>query len=188
MNITMKDRVAVVTGGSKGIGIAVARQICRVRRQGRDRRAWRAGPEGGARAACQGWTRSSRLCLRRVQGFGHFQRLREDRQRSRQDRRPRQQCRHLACDGVRDHQRRGLAGRSRSETVRCDPFQPAGLAGHEGAQMGPHHQRAQYRRQGSRRRLDADLGVAGGRHGADQGRWRTKAASTTSWSMRCWSA
>jgi len=27
MNITMKDRVAVVTGGSKGIGIAVARRF-----------------------------------------------------------------------------------------------------------------------------------------------------------------
>src|SRR5271155_1767569 len=27
MNITMKDRVAVVTGGSKGIGLAVARRF-----------------------------------------------------------------------------------------------------------------------------------------------------------------
>ena len=27
MNITMKDRVAVITGGSKGIGIAVARRF-----------------------------------------------------------------------------------------------------------------------------------------------------------------
>ena len=27
MQITMKDRVAVVTGGSKGIGIAVARRV-----------------------------------------------------------------------------------------------------------------------------------------------------------------
>jgi len=27
MNITMKDRVGVVTGGSKGIGIAVARRF-----------------------------------------------------------------------------------------------------------------------------------------------------------------
>ena len=27
MNLTMKDRVAVVTGGSKGIGVAVARRF-----------------------------------------------------------------------------------------------------------------------------------------------------------------
>ncbi|CAN7761698.1 SDR family NAD(P)-dependent oxidoreductase [Bradyrhizobium sp. LjRoot220] len=27
MNITMKDRIAVVTGGSKGIGLAVARRF-----------------------------------------------------------------------------------------------------------------------------------------------------------------
>ena len=27
MNVTMKDRVAVVTGGSKGIGLAVARRF-----------------------------------------------------------------------------------------------------------------------------------------------------------------
>jgi len=27
MNITMKDRVAIVTGGSKGIGVAVARRF-----------------------------------------------------------------------------------------------------------------------------------------------------------------
>ena len=27
MNITMKDRVAVVTGGRKGIGVAVARRF-----------------------------------------------------------------------------------------------------------------------------------------------------------------
>jgi len=27
MNVTMKDRVAIVTGGSKGIGLAVARRF-----------------------------------------------------------------------------------------------------------------------------------------------------------------
>ena len=37
MNITMKDRVAVVTGGSKGIGVCGRPAICRVGRQGRDR-------------------------------------------------------------------------------------------------------------------------------------------------------
>ena len=74
MQVTMKDRVAVVTGGSKGIGLAVARQICRLRRQGRDPRARRGGPEGGAGAACQGRPRSSRLCLRRLEGFRHCRR------------------------------------------------------------------------------------------------------------------
>ena len=125
--------------------------LCRVRRQGRDPRARRGGSEERREQLCQGRPRSSRLCLRRLQGRGHRQRLRQDRRRSRQDRRARQQCRHLARDGVRDRHRRNLAGRPRSETVRGDPLQPAGLAGHEGAQMGPHHQRAQYRRQGAGR-------------------------------------
>ena len=53
MQVTMKDRVAVITGGSKGIGLAVARQFAAFRRQSRNPRARRAGPEGGAGAAAK---------------------------------------------------------------------------------------------------------------------------------------
>ena len=53
----------------------------------------------------------------------------------------------------------------------------AGLAADEGAPLGPHHQRAQHRRQGAARRQRADLGLARRRHGADQGaRARIRAA------------
>ena len=143
--------------------------LCRVRRQGRDPRARRAGFEDRARRTRQRRPRCQRLRLRCLQGRGYLEGPRQDRRGSRQDRRARQQCRHGAHDGVRGHQRRSLAGRSRSQAVRGDPLQPAGLAGHEGAQMGPHHQRAQYLRQGAGGLLRADLGFAGGRHGADQG-------------------
>ena len=84
--------------------------------------------------------------------------------------------------------RRALAGRPRPQAVRRDPPVPAGLAGHEGAQMGPHHQRAQHRRQGARGHHRADLGVARRRHGADQGAGERRRARTTCWSMPCWSA
>ena len=43
------------------------------------------------------------------------------------------------------------------------------FARHEGAQMGPHHQCAEHRRQGAGSRLDPDIGVARGRHGVDKG-------------------
>ena len=49
------------------------------------------------------------------------------------------------------------------------PLHAAGLAADEGAQVGPHHQRAQHRRQGAARRQRADLDLARRRHGADQG-------------------
>ena len=78
MQVTMKDRVAVVTGGSKGIGLAVARQFAAsgakvaILARGRGR------PEGGAGTAGQGWHRSPRLCLRCLEGIRHCKRPRED--------------------------------------------------------------------------------------------------------------
>ena len=48
MNVSMKDRVAVITGGSKGIGLACARRFARIRPRSRSwRGARRAG--GGAK-------------------------------------------------------------------------------------------------------------------------------------------
>ena len=67
--------------------------------------------------------------------------------------------------------------RSRAETVRSDPPDPAGLAGDEAAQMGPHHQRAEHRREGAPRERRAHRGVARRRHGVHEGaRRRGRAA------------
>ena len=71
MQVTMKDRVAVVTGGSKGLGLAVARQfaasgakVAILARGAQDLKAAR-------ELLAQGRHRSPRLCLRRVEGFRH---------------------------------------------------------------------------------------------------------------------
>ena len=61
-------------------------------------------------------------------------------------------------------------------------------AADEGAPLGPHHQRAQHRRQGAARQQHADLAVARRRHGDDQGAVAASSRRTTCWSMRCWSA
>ncbi len=170
MQVTMKDRVAVITGGSKGIGHGGGTAVRRLRRQGRDPRARRGRPEGGAGAARQGQHRrfatmsatSRRLPIspsaheKIVADLGPVDILVNNAGTG-------------TDDGVREHLGRGLAGRPRPQTVCRDPLLQAGLAGHEGAQMGPHHQRAQHLRQGAGSVLGANLGIAGGRHGADQG-------------------
>ena len=61
------------------------------------------------------------------------------------------------------------------------------MAADEGAQVGPHHQRAQHRRQGAARRERADLGVARRRHGADQGARERGRAAQHPGERRCWS-
>ena len=169
MQVTMKDRVAVVTGGSKGLGLAVARQfaasgakVAILARGAADLKAAR------ELLAKDGLEVRDYVCD--VSKAADIAKAHEKIVcRSRPGRHPRQQCRHRADDGVREHHRRGLAGRPRPQTVCRDPLLQAGLAGHEGAQMGPHHQRAQHLRQGAGGVLGADLGIAGGRHGADQG-------------------
>ena len=169
MDVTMKNRVAVVTGGSKGIGLAVVRRFAesgaKVAMLARGAEDLKAAREHLAR---DGIEVRDYVCdvskaadILKTHDRGSC--------RSGPDRCPRQQCRNLARDGVRDRDRRDLAGRSRSKTVRRNSLQPTGLAGHEGAQMGPHHQRAEHRRQGACGCVNADLGIAGGRHGADQG-------------------
>ena len=61
---------------------------------------------------------------------------------------------HAKAFDTRD--RRGLAGRPRPQAVRRHPPVPRGAARHARAQVGPHRQRAEHRRQGAGRRLDAD--------------------------------
>ena len=68
MNLSMKDRVAVVTGGSKGIGIAVARRFAKsgakvaiLARGAEDLKAAR-------ETLAKDRTRGARLRLRRIEG------------------------------------------------------------------------------------------------------------------------
>jgi NAD(P)-dependent dehydrogenase (short-subunit alcohol dehydrogenase family) len=75
MNVTMKDRVALVTGGSKGLGLAMARRFpesgARVAIVARGAEGLAAAPHG----ARQGWPQYSRLRLRRLQSGGYFEHL-----------------------------------------------------------------------------------------------------------------
>ena len=73
MQVTMKDRVAVVTGGSKGLGLAMARQFAasgaKVAMLARGAQDLKAARELLARDGIDG----PRLCLRRLEGLRHRQ-------------------------------------------------------------------------------------------------------------------
>ncbi len=73
MQFTMKDRVAVVTGGSKGLGLAMARQFAasgaKVAMLARGAQNLKAARELLAKDGLDG----SRLCLRRLEGSRHRQ-------------------------------------------------------------------------------------------------------------------
>ena len=105
MHVTMKDRVAIVTGGSKGIGFAVARRFAEsgarvaiVARGEKDLAAARTA------LAKDGLDVRDYVCdvSKAVEVSTTY---REDRPRFRQGRRARQQCRHLARDVVRNRHR-----------------------------------------------------------------------------------
>ena len=55
------------------------------------------------------------------------------------------------------------------EAVRSSAVDPAGYAPDEGAALGPHHQRTQHRSQSAPAQQHADFDIARGRHGDDQG-------------------
>ena len=165
MQVTMKDRVAVVTGGSKGLGLAVARQFA----------------ASGAKVA---------ILARGAQGLKAARELLAKKGIEVRD----YVCDvSKASDIAKAHEKitadlggvdilvnnAGTARTMAFENI-CDEawqedldlklfaairFLQAGLARYEGAQMGPHHQRAQYLCQGAGGVLGPHLGIAGGRHG-----------------------
>ena len=73
MQITMKDRVAVITGGSKGLGLAMARRFAesgaKVAILARRAPELKAAREELAKDGLE----RPRLCLRRLEGRGHCQ-------------------------------------------------------------------------------------------------------------------
>ncbi len=170
MQISLAGRTAVITGGSKGIGLAMAKRFAQSGRRRRDRcaRARGAGASGrGPSGRPQGaWSASPptsaiaadvrRAYDEAMAAFGKIDIVVNNAGTARNG-------------AVREHQRRDLAAGPRSKAVRRDPAGAARLAADEGAALGPHHQRAQYRRQGAAQGQRADLGQPRGRHGADQG-------------------
>jgi NAD(P)-dependent dehydrogenase (short-subunit alcohol dehydrogenase family) len=168
MNLSMKDRVAVVTGGSKGIGFAVARRFAesgaKVAILARGAADLKTAREALARDglaikdyACD-VSKAAEIAKTHnqiVADFGKIDVLVNNAGTAR-------------TSALRD-QRRSLAGGFRPEGVCRDPIQPAGLGRDEAAQMGPHHQRAQHLCEGAGRQFRADLGVARSGHGLDQG-------------------
>ena len=71
MQVTMKDKVAVVTGGSKGIGLAVARRFAASGAKVAILARGAADLKAAREVLAQGGHRGSRLCLRRLEGGGH---------------------------------------------------------------------------------------------------------------------
>ena len=167
MQITMNDRVAVITGGSKGLGLAMARRFA----------------ESGAKVAIL------------ARGAQDLKTAREQLAKDGLAVRDYVCDVSQASDIAKAHDRivadlggvdilvnnAGTARTMAFENISDEAWQEdidlklfaairfsqAGLARHEGAQMGPHHQRAQYLRQGAGGVLGTDLGIASGRHGAD---------------------
>ena len=151
MNMNMKDRVAIVTGGSKGIGLAVARAFAtagaKVAIVARGAPALEAAQQTmtGDGLDVRGYVCDvakaadiTAAHAKIVADFGQVDILVNNAGTSKT----------LAFESVTDEI---LAGRSRFKTVRGDPDEPTGMAGHERAALGPHHQCAQYLRQGRRR-------------------------------------
>ena len=158
MQITMKDRVAVVTGGSKGIGIAVARRFAEsgakvailARGAPTSRRRVRRSPKTDFKfmitfATCRKPQIFPQTYDKIVKDFGKVDILVNNAGTSRA----------MPFETVTDEMWQEDLDLKLFAAIR---FWRLVWPRHEGAQMGPHHQRAQHRRQGAGGGLDADLG------------------------------
>ena len=169
MQITMKDRVAVVTGGSKGIGIAVARRFAesgaKVAILARGADDLKAAREQLAKDGLQvhdyvcDVSKASDISAtydKIVKDLGRIDILVNNAGTSRA----------MPFEAVTDAIWQEDLDLKLFAAIRLSRLVWPGM---KAAQMGPHHQCAQHRRQGAGGRLDADLRLARGRHGADQG-------------------
>ena len=170
MEVRLDGRCAVITGGSKGLGLAMAERfaasgadVAILARNPETLSAAKAKIEAGAKGKVAAISADVSKAAEVRKAYDQIM------SRIRQDRHLRQQCRPVDARPVGDDHRRDVAVRSRSQTLRADPLLPVDLPADEGAQMGPHHQRAQYRREGAGRRQRADLGQPRRADGLHQG-------------------
>ena len=160
MDVRMDGRVAVITGGSTGLGLAMAKEFA-ASGASVAMLARKADVLATAKAEVQ---KAAGKTNAKVEGYScdvskaaaDRRDLEEDRGRLRQGRHRREQRRHQPRQGLRHRDRRGLAGRSRPQAVRRHPPLPARVPRHARAQVGQGRQCAEHRRQGARRQLDAD--------------------------------
>ncbi len=169
MEVRLDGRTAIITGASKGLGLAMAKEFAA---SGANVAILARSPDGLAEAkavvsdGASGKVATFQCDVSKaeditktfdavVKTFGKVDILINNAGTSR------------AMPSDTDH-RRNLAGRSGPEAVCRDPPDPPRLAGDEGAEMGPHHQRAEPGRQGAEGERRTDRGVAGRRHGADE--------------------
>ncbi len=138
----LKGKTAVVTGSTSGIGLAIARALA----------------EEGANVVINGFgdkaeiekeraahrervRRQGDLLARRHEQAGRDRRHDQDRREDvRRGRHPGQQCRHPARRADRGVPDREVGPDHRDQSVGRVPRHPRRRAGHEGAQMGAHHQ------------------------------------------------
>ena len=154
MEVSLAGRTAVITGGSKGIGLAIATRFAAsgadvaiiARGRGALDEAVKtigAGAKGRS-PPLQGDVGVAadikRAYDEAMTAFGKIDIIVNNAGTSR-------------TGAFEKHHRRDLARRLRPEAVRRHPADAAGMAADEGAALGPGHQHAQYRRQGAARRV-----------------------------------
>ncbi len=177
MEITLTGRAAIVTGGSKGIGLAVATQfassgadvaIMARGREALDQAIKRVGAAAkGASCGIQGDVAIAadidRAYNEAMKGFGKIDIVVNNAGTSR-------------TGAFEESRMRSGTSRPRSEIVRRHQAHPPGMAADEGAALGTDDQRAQHRGKGATAEERADLHHPRSRHGADQGACRRRRA------------
>ena len=160
MDLELKDKVAIVTGGSQGIGKAAALRLAAegasvvIAARGRellDQVAAEIRAAGGSVAAVQADVSRAEDCARlvaeAVKAFGRLDILVNNAGTSATG----------EFESVTDEH---LAGGLRAEAVRRDPARAPRDPAHEAAGRRAHRQHHQYRRQAAARQVDADHGHA----------------------------
>jgi NAD(P)-dependent dehydrogenase (short-subunit alcohol dehydrogenase family) len=133
MDVRMDGRVAVITGSSTGLGLAMAKEFAAsggsVALLARKADALATAKAEVQKAAGKSNGRFEAYSCDVSKAAADRRDLEEGRGRLRQGRHPGEQRRHQPRQGVRDGDRRGLAGRSRPQAVRRHPPLPLALPG-----------------------------------------------------------